>query len=333
MTVRAVPGAGLGVFATSAIPAGTRLISETAVLTLPETADLPDLYTLLMSLPAHRQAAYWSLSAYKRRHDETDWIPAARALYGDGPSAGFEAYCDAILRAWLIYETNRFTVRSKSGARDRMGVFALAARLNHDCAPNVFHRHSHVIGRLTIHALRDIAPGEQVCTSYIDVARPTAARRKLLRHWGFRCGCALCGGQGKGGKGGKEEEVESRRKKLEEMTARMKRVETKRVEGTRDWSQWDYAKALGPLEELVGLMEREGLDESDTLGEVLGVGAEYAMGVGWWEMAVKWAERAREIEERCLGTDSSEWAEANLRVEEARKGDPAAPVAPAQGGK
>lgn len=316
--MRAVPGAGLGVFATAPIAAGTRLISETAVFTLPETADLPDLHTLLTSLPAHRQAAYWALSAYKRRHEETDWIPAARALY-TGPSSGFDAYCDAILRAWLIYETNRFTVRSKSGARDRMGVFALAARLNHDCSPNVFHRHNHCIDRLTIHALRDIAPGEKICTSYIDVARPTNGRRKLLRHWGFRCSCALCEGKAKGQEAGQDE----RRKRLEEMTARMKKVETKRVDGVRDWSQWDYANALGPLEELVGLMEQEGLDESDTLGEVLGTGAEYAMGAGWWEIAVKWAERAREIEERCLGADSSEWAEADLRVVEARKGPPA----------
>lgn len=37
--------------------------------------------------------------------------------------------------------------------------------MNHHCTPNVFHRFNANINRLTIHALRDIKPGEEISTS------------------------------------------------------------------------------------------------------------------------------------------------------------------------
>ncbi|KAG8627514.1 hypothetical protein KVT40_004997 [Elsinoe batatas] len=310
LAVRPTPHAGLGLFALAPIPSGTRLISESPLITLPDMADLPDLYTLITALTPTQQSAFWSLSAYNRPHHEVDYIPALRATY-TGPSSTFDTHCSTVLSAWLIYETNRFTVRSPSGAKDHMGLFPLSARLNHSCRPNVFHRHNHLINRLTIHALRDIAPGEEVCTSYIDIVHPTQERRRILRHWRFKCACTLCVRPGS--------QSEQRRKKLEEMTRRMRKEEGRR--GMMEWGQWEFAKALGVLEEMVGLMEEEGLGESDTLGEVLGLGAEYAMGLGWWGMAREWATRALEVEERGLGRDGSEWLEAKERLEEAEKGE------------
>ncbi|PSK57777.1 Vacuolar protein sorting-associated protein 17 [Elsinoe australis] len=313
LAVRPVPNAGLGLFATAPIPAGTRLIRESPLLTLSDMADLPDLYAKVIALSPSRRSHFWSLAAYRRRHDEVDWIPAIRSTYGEDCD-DFDALCDKVLHAWLIYETNRFTVRSEGGARDQMGLFPLAARLNHSCRPNVFHRHNHLIGRLTIHALRDIEAGEEVCTSYIDVVHPMRERRRILRHWGFKCACGECRHPGAAG--------EHRRKRLEEMTAKMRKEEQRRA--MMNWDRWDYARSLGVLEEMVALMGEEGLDESDTLGEVVGLGAEYAMNVGWWDMAKEWAQRACEIEERCLGRDGSEWLEARERLAEAEKG-PAVP--------
>ncbi|PNS21469.1 N-lysine methyltransferase SMYD2-B [Sphaceloma murrayae] len=309
LVVRSTPHAGLGLFALAPIPAGTRLISERPLVSLPDMADLPDLHAQVSALPPSRSQLFWSLAAYRRRHEEVDWIPAMRASYS-GPSSSFDALCDAVLSAWLIYETNRFTVRSPSGARDRMGIFPLAARLNHSCRPNVFHRHNHLIDRLTIHALRDIEQGEELCTSYIDIVHPTKERRRILRHWGFKCMCHLCRSAEAGS--------ELRRKRLEDMTRRMRKEETRRA--MMEWTEWDYAKALGVLEDMVRLMDEEDMVESDSVGEVLGLGAEYAMGLGWWDMAREWAARALEVEERSLGRDSSEWAEARERLTAAEKG-------------
>ena len=45
-----------------------------------------------------------------------------------------------------------------------------------------------------MHALRPIAPGEELTVTYIDGAQPRAARQAALRSaWGFACGCSACG--------------------------------------------------------------------------------------------------------------------------------------------
>ncbi|KAK7751699.1 SET domain-containing protein 5 [Diatrype stigma] len=94
----------------------------------------------------------------------------------------------------------RDQVRDRSGGR---GLFHLFSRMNHSCAPNVFDHYNTALGddggdgkgggRLTCHAARDIAAGEQLCSHYIDVLVPRRRRqRKLLRGWGFVCDCAAC---------------------------------------------------------------------------------------------------------------------------------------------
>lgn len=67
-------------FATTLIPSGTRIICEEETVVLPDGADYPDLYKLVDALPEHRQAPFWALAAYNRKH-EVDWIPAVRAEY------------------------------------------------------------------------------------------------------------------------------------------------------------------------------------------------------------------------------------------------------------
>jgi len=181
--------------------------------------------------------------------------------------------------------------------------------MNHSCAPNVFHRHNYLLRRLTIHALRDIRPGEEIYTSYIDICHPTPERRRLLRHWGFKCRCSACTSPAPGS--------DLRRKALEESTARMKRNESKRpMEG---WQQWDYAKALSSIEEIIGLMQEEGMSESDTVGEAYQNAAEYAMALGWWDNAREWAGMALQIEEKCLGRDSPEYEKARALWEAAKQ--------------
>ena len=71
---------GMGMWATTGIPAGTRIICEDAAVILPDGADYPDLYRLVDALPPQKQAGYWALAAYNRKH-EVDWIPAVRAAY------------------------------------------------------------------------------------------------------------------------------------------------------------------------------------------------------------------------------------------------------------
>merc|ERR1719473_265423 len=63
---------------------------------------------------------------------------------------------------------------------------------NHSCSPNA----ASVVGpsgEVSITALKDIAPGEEVLISYTDVSEGYETRRKtLLEHYGFECKCTRC---------------------------------------------------------------------------------------------------------------------------------------------
>lgn len=69
-------------------------------------------------------------------------------------------------------------------------LFIAAARFNHSCRPNAFIDSSK--SQAMVRAVRDIAPGEEVCVSYVPVACRLERRRELLAHWGFVCQCERC---------------------------------------------------------------------------------------------------------------------------------------------
>jgi len=194
-----------------------------------------------------------------------------------------------------IYETNRFTLRSRDGAIDKLGIFPKAARVNHSCVPNVFHRFNPNIRRITMHAIRDIEPGDEIVTSYIDICRTTAERQIDLRHWGFECGCEACSTD--------DDEHEERRQKLAELLKSIEEEEGQASQGCK-------GGLLSIVEETITLMEQEGLFESDTLGQVYKKAAQHASVVGRYKDAHDWARKAAEVEEKCCGTDSVEYGAA-----------------------
>ena len=80
------------------------------------------------------------------------------------------------------------------------GVFVNAARFKHSCLPNAFwtwneHLGADARGRLTIHAIRDIATGEEIFINYRteDSQKCRAERKKELEDvYDFRCNCPAC---------------------------------------------------------------------------------------------------------------------------------------------
>jgi hypothetical protein len=183
-----------------------------------------------------------------------------------------------------------------------------AARFNHSCTPNVYHRYNPNIDRLTIHALRDIQPGEEICTAYIDICHATAERRRILGHWGFTCECLACKSQ--------DPIQEARRHKLEELMACMQDREGKR--SLENWGTRDYAEALTTVQQVIALMKDEGLEETDTLGEAYELAAEYCLASGMKKEAMDWAEKDLEVERKCCGEDSPEYIKASVLLESAR---------------
>lgn len=66
--------------------------------------------------------------------------------------------------------------------------------MNHSCVPNVYHTWNENLGRLTVHALRDIKAGEEILTTYISalLTREMRADEDHLGNYGFVCACPAC---------------------------------------------------------------------------------------------------------------------------------------------
>jgi hypothetical protein len=96
----------------------------------------------------------------------------------------------------------------------------------------------------------------------------------------------------------------------------MHRRENKRSWET--WGVWDFAEALTTVEEIISLMLDDGLEETDTLGEACEIAAVYSLAMGCKEDAIRWATRDLEVEQKCCGHDSAEYAKALALLESAR---------------
>ncbi|KAF3938630.1 hypothetical protein ABW19_dt0203004 [Dactylella cylindrospora] len=293
--------AGIGAFATTRIPSGTRLFCEEPLVILPDEAGHLDLHGAVKALPGDKQTLYWNLAASSKPSKNVAWIDALRAASEEDASDIFNTIVEEYELAWSIYETNRFTCWYANGIK-MLGIFPMSARLNHSCAPNVFHRYNPFINRLTVHALRDIEPGEELLTSYIDICHPTVVRRQLLKHWGFRCRCTACDSP--------DDEEDYRRKRLEDLFQKINNREKKRAKNESKWTEKDYERSLAIVVKTIRLLEKEGMEETDTLGVVYILGAKFAVKCGQEEDAVGWAEKLIEIEKKCLGEDSYEYQRA-----------------------
>lgn len=98
------------------------------------------------------------------------------------------------------FTTNSFTLTSPSLNPLGVSVSPVVALINHSCDPNavvVFPRSSSNPSTqepcMQVVAIRDIAPGEQVFTAYIDTTLPKLQRQMALEStYSFKCKCTLC---------------------------------------------------------------------------------------------------------------------------------------------
>ena len=72
-------------------------------------------------------------------------------------------------------------------------MFVHACRINHACAPNAHISWSKALTKQTVHAVQEIAAGDEITVSYAQPGNVCAARRSHLRNTlGFDCTCVLC---------------------------------------------------------------------------------------------------------------------------------------------
>lgn len=109
------------------------------------------------------------------------------------PSYGFDG-ASGLLDMVCAYRTNAFTLADAQLDPIGVSVSVPVALFNHACDPNavvVFPRAGDRTMRVV--AIKPIAPGAEVLTSYVDLAEPLAQRQATLSsRYLFTCTCRLC---------------------------------------------------------------------------------------------------------------------------------------------
>ncbi|KAB8240515.1 hypothetical protein BDV35DRAFT_118881 [Aspergillus flavus] len=168
-TIRSIAGKGKGLVAAERIVKGTRLLSEAPIFRVHR--GISNMKTLegvveneVQRLTTGQKAAFFDLTnIYGGDHSESLGIARTNVL----PLVGSD---DA------------------SG-----GLFLDASRINHSCRHNAQNTWNENIGELTVHALRDIDPGQEITISYLTSTSEFAERQRHLEEkFKFKCKCELC---------------------------------------------------------------------------------------------------------------------------------------------
>lgn len=165
-----IPGKGKGLVANEKIPRGTRILSETPIITAPQyeintKETQKSLSEQVNVLNENERQALLSLSNIYPSSSVGDTV------YGIFRTVGLPIEDDGI------------------GG----GVFLEACRINHACDNNAQKHWNENIKRHTIHALRDIEKGEEITVYYLGRDMDRKARQEALQaKFHFTCTCRLC---------------------------------------------------------------------------------------------------------------------------------------------
>ncbi|CZR59739.1 uncharacterized protein PAC_09633 [Phialocephala subalpina] len=307
--IRSAGPKGLGVFAKSLIPRGTRIFSERPLLSLRPDQSSSDIYTVSRLLPPKHRASLLSLSSHITselrflRWNQALWY-TLKALLKNFPYL-LPRYCHFepqrpgafstrnSLREHVdvlsIFRSNSFNVNSEGIYQ---AVFEGISRINHACVPNSQGNWSEGSGRFNVHATRDIAKDEEVSLSYLsDFAALREARVEKLRSgYGFDCGCPACDLGSESGRIGEEKRVGVRT------------LLGNYAESVKGGGDIDPNRELDTMMQFIKMLEGEAITGREVASMYLEV-AELNEGLGRREEALRCAERAEEIDRACLGTD------------------------------
>jgi hypothetical protein len=166
--IKVIPGKGQGMIAASQIPKGARILSETPVFIVPKyDFDFQHLECVVTGevgrlIESQRKAFF-----------------ALHNIYGDSHSNELG-----------IARTNVLPLGSNAS---QGGLFLEASRINHSCRHNAQNTWNSALGRLTVHALKDIKKGDEITISYLAASENYAARQARLKAaFDFDCNCSLC---------------------------------------------------------------------------------------------------------------------------------------------
>lgn len=185
-------GRGLGLFATRSVPAFSQILADAPLILMKPNEDLPELYQQFKGQSKEQQETYLGLSYHEN--------PARDAILKDKLlRRGFgEEGLEEMSKVAGIMMTNAFNVDLQDGrGSSHRALFPNVARINHSCAPNAhvsFHPRSEQSsrGRMVIHTLKDLQPGEEVVIAYFNLLLPRSERQEKAKKWEFDCRCVVC---------------------------------------------------------------------------------------------------------------------------------------------
>ena len=197
--LRLVARKGLGLFATQPIRRGACIIEEPSLVSLPRkpgtsTLDGSPLLDKLESLDSDQHGTYFTLGHQPQfaKRSNVEAVKQRLISQGKKPSKRLDLAAKEEVEAHAIFKTNSVPMgkHNKHGG----GVFPLLSRINHDCLPNTQYHYNATLARMTVRAVCDIKPDEEITTAYFDCGfLPTEQRAEALRGtWGFDCCCGTC---------------------------------------------------------------------------------------------------------------------------------------------
>lgn len=248
-TILPSPAHGLGLFATTSLKRGQRILAEPPLVTFPSMTSLC-IAPIIAELPLSKKEEFFALSRpdNPEQDEELGWLMGMMeegVPEGERCGLGVKEQVQAQTIVWA---------NSMSTAPSTSAIFPTAARMNHSCIPNVYHSYDSSLDMIAVHAIRDIEMGEEFCTSYIELCKGRESRAEGLGGWGVQCRCFACdlskmrgrqgeerrremgvlaeilGGRGEGGKGKGEEGLE--------MAKRMVRLCEEEGVGNMELTRW-----------------------------------------------------------------------------------------------
>jgi hypothetical protein len=272
LELRTSPGKGLGVFAKRRIARGTQVLVEEPLFSIDPPEPVNGRRSM-NEMAARINASFAVLSPAQ----QAAYLACQSYAAPDEPAVGRHLY---------VFRNNAYTMPG-----GRWGMFLRMARINHSCRPNVANAWAEPAdgrgtGRKVAWALRDIEAGEEVLVTYVRLLQRASARQRRLAQYGFRCGCAACREP--------NGEEDARRERAGELMAELGAAGEQRPVN-------NGVQLLDKAQELVGLLEGEGLD--DYLAVAYGHAARFAAAAGRLLEAKGWAGKALELH-RFAGEDS-----------------------------
>ncbi|RMZ02615.1 hypothetical protein D0864_03151 [Hortaea werneckii] len=319
---------GYGLFATAHIPIGARILCESPLLRIDENG-LHRAINAYEKLQDSQKAAFDELQFFKPELIDLEQASRFDLIERQDKRLDDDQLCDAVVadhvRIMGIFAANNFA------AGKGLAVFEKASRLNHSCVPNVHHSFNPTLQKQTVHAVRDIQPGEELCTTYLGgpgCYYVRSQRVEMLRsNYGFTCTCTACSDPSGAS--------ESRRQLMANLAWGLQQYLERSAFGMT-FVPTSPAEALAQSEAFIHLLLEEGLFTVELM-KAYRTASTQALNISMYEKAMAYAKNEADVEGNCLGTELNDLVQLGVAsscwVETVRSAAARAGVALGKGGK